>query len=106
MRRLLVITAAVCALLGSGATLAQTEVRVVVAHYSDQTAPIFEGMAADFEKNHPDIDIQIEDVNWDVLEQKLTTDIAGARRPTSRSSAPAGWSATFRKDWSSRSTTT
>lgn len=80
MRRLLA-TVAACALLGVTPALAQTEVRVVVAHYSDQTADIFEGMAAEFEQNHPDIDIQIEDVNWDTLFQKLTTDIAGGTPP-------------------------
>jgi multiple sugar transport system substrate-binding protein len=60
---------------------AQTEVRVVVAYYSDQSGPIFEGMAEEFEAAHPDIDIQIEVVNWDNLEQKLITDIAGGTAP-------------------------
>lgn len=60
---------------------AQTEVRVIVSHYSDQTAPIFEGMAADFEANHPDIDIVIEDVAWPNLQQRLVTDVAGGTAP-------------------------
>jgi multiple sugar transport system substrate-binding protein len=60
---------------------AASEVRVVVSYYSAQTGPIFEAMAEDFEKNNPDIDIQIEVVNWDNLEQKLTTDIAGGTAP-------------------------
>jgi multiple sugar transport system substrate-binding protein len=67
--------------LSAASALAQTEVRVVVAYYSDQSGPIFEGMAKDFEAAHPDIDIQIEVVNWDNLEQKLITDIAGGTPP-------------------------
>ncbi len=45
------------------------------------TGPIFEAIAKDFEKANPDIDIQIEVVNWDNLQQKLTTDIAGGTAP-------------------------
>jgi multiple sugar transport system substrate-binding protein len=63
------------------AALAATEVRVVVSYYSAETGPIFEAMAEEFEKANPDIDIQIEVVNWDNLEQKLTTDIAGGTAP-------------------------
>lgn len=58
-----------------------TEVRVIVSHYSDQTAPIFEAMAEEFEAAHPDIDIIIEDVAWGALQQRLTTDIAGGTAP-------------------------
>jgi len=57
------------------------EVRVIVSHYSDQTAPIFEAMAEEFEAAHPDIDIVIEDVAWGALQQRLTTDIAGGTAP-------------------------
>jgi multiple sugar transport system substrate-binding protein len=65
----------------AGSAQAATEVRVVVAYYSAQTGPIFEAMTEKFEAAHPDIDIQIEVVNWDNLEQKLTTDIAGGTPP-------------------------
>ncbi|MEZ5824356.1 MAG: sugar ABC transporter substrate-binding protein [Geminicoccaceae bacterium] len=60
---------------------AATEVRVIVSHYSDQTAPIFEAIAAEFEAANPDIDIVIEDVAWGALQQRLTTDIAGGTAP-------------------------
>jgi multiple sugar transport system substrate-binding protein len=63
------------------AALAATEVRVVVSYYSAETGPIFEAMAEEFEKNNPDIEVQIEVVNWDNLEQKLTTDVAGGTAP-------------------------
>lgn len=62
----------------SSAAYAQT-VRVTVAEYSAKTQPYFESAAAAFEAANPGTDIQIEVVPWDVLLQKLTTDIsAGA----------------------------
>ncbi|MCB1970540.1 MAG: sugar ABC transporter substrate-binding protein [Geminicoccaceae bacterium] len=72
---------ALIALAAASTAQAATEVRVIVSHYSDQTAPIFEGMAKDFEAAHPDIDIVIEDVAWGALQQRLTTDIAGGTAP-------------------------
>ncbi|MGH6885920.1 MAG: ABC transporter substrate-binding protein, partial [Geminicoccales bacterium] len=68
--------------IGPGAGIAAaSEVRVVVSYYSAETGPIFEAMAEEFEKNNPDIDVQIEVVNWDNLQQKLTTDVAGGTAP-------------------------
>jgi multiple sugar transport system substrate-binding protein len=66
--------------LGLAATAAAAEtVRVTVAEYSSLTGPYFEEAAAAFEEANPGTDIQIEVVPWDVLLQKLTTDIsAGA----------------------------
>ena len=68
-------TGALFALLATPA-LAQ-EVRVTVAEYSSKTGPYFERMAEQFEAENEGIDIQIEVVPWDVLLQKLTTDISG-----------------------------
>ncbi len=51
-------------------------VRVTVAEYSSKTGPYFEAAAAAFEAANPGTDIQIEVVPWDVLLQKLTTDIS------------------------------
>jgi len=65
----------------AGTASAATEVRVIVSHYSDETAPIFEAMAEEFEAANPDIDIIIEDVAWEALQQRLTTDIAGGTAP-------------------------
>lgn len=67
--------------LTSGVAAAKTELRVTVAYYSAETGPIFEGMAADFEAANPDVDVVIEVVNWDNLQQKLTTDIQGGTAP-------------------------
>ena len=68
-------TGALFALLATPA-LAQ-EVRVTVAEYSSKTGPYFERMAEQFEAENEGIDVQIEVVPWDVLLQKLTTDISG-----------------------------
>ncbi|MFT5706162.1 MAG: multiple sugar transport system substrate-binding protein [Oceanospirillaceae bacterium] len=67
------------AVLGTSLSLsaqAAEEVRFTVAYYSAKTGPYYEALAKDFEKSNPDIDIKIEVVNWDVLNQKLTTDIS------------------------------
>jgi multiple sugar transport system substrate-binding protein len=65
------------ALLASSALAAAQTVRVTVAEYSSKTGPYFEKAAAAFEAANPGTDIQIEVVPWDVLLQKLTTDISG-----------------------------
>lgn len=77
-KRLLLAGTAV-SLMGAAAQAA--EVRVIVSQYSDQTGPIFEAMAEEFEAANPDIDIIIEDVAWGALQQRLTTDIAGGTAP-------------------------
>ena len=71
--------------LGAGwstpAAQAQTDLRVVVSYYSAETGPVFEKIAEAFEREHPDVNVNIEVVNWDNLFQKLTTDIAGGTAP-------------------------
>ncbi|WP_224547229.1 ABC transporter substrate-binding protein [Mesorhizobium sp. CA16] len=51
------------------------EVRVTVAEYSAKTGPYFEEVKKEFEAANPGITIKYEVVPWDVLLQKLTTDI-------------------------------
>ncbi|WP_226782659.1 ABC transporter substrate-binding protein [Oceaniglobus trochenteri] len=68
---------ALALILGTAGFAAAEDVRVTVAEYSSLTGPYFEEAAAAFEEQNPDIDIQIEVVPWDVLLQKLTTDISG-----------------------------
>jgi multiple sugar transport system substrate-binding protein len=77
-RRLSAATA-VLALAAGSATAA--EVRVVVAWYSEATPEIFQGMAEDFMSANPDVTVTVEDVSWDNLQQRLTTDIAGGTAP-------------------------
>ena len=79
LSRSLLAASAVMALAAGAASAA--EVRVVVAHYSDATQEIFRGMAADFMEANPEITVVIENVSWDNLQQRLTTDIAGGTAP-------------------------
>jgi multiple sugar transport system substrate-binding protein len=51
------------------------EVRVTVAEYSAKTAPYFADVKKEFEAANPGITVKFEVVPWDVLLQKLTTDI-------------------------------
>lgn len=69
------------ALLLAGITWGQTTLRVVYPFYSDATAPFFENAVEGFEEANPDIDVELTEVNWDTLLQKLTTDIAGNQAP-------------------------
>ena len=75
------LAAAGAAALGTGTAAAKTDLRVTVAYYSAETGPIFEGMAKEFEQANPDVDVKIEVVQWDNLQQRLTTDIAGGTAP-------------------------
>lgn len=52
------------------------EVRVTVAEYSSKTGPYFEEVKKEFEAANPGTTLKFEIVPWDVLLQKLTTDIA------------------------------
>lgn len=72
-----VMGAAAAALLSAAGPAAADTVRVTVAEYSAKTGPYFNEAAAAFEKANPGHDIQIEVVPWDVMLQKLTTDISG-----------------------------
>lgn len=51
------------------------EVRVTVAEYSAKTGPYFTDVKKEFEAANPGITVKFEVVPWDVLLQKLTTDI-------------------------------
>ena len=78
MHKALLRQTALSLTLALGASLASADtLRVTVAEYSSKTGPYFEEAAAAFEKSNPDTDVQIEVVPWDVLLQKLTTEISG-----------------------------
>jgi multiple sugar transport system substrate-binding protein len=51
------------------------DVRITVAEYSSKTGPYFAEVEKEFEAANPGIDVQVEIIPWDVLLQKLTTDI-------------------------------
>ncbi|MBY8918474.1 sugar ABC transporter substrate-binding protein (plasmid) [Nitratireductor sp. L1-7-SE] len=76
-RTALKATVASVALLSMAGWAQAETVRVTVAEYSSKTGPYFEEAAKAFEEANPGSDIQIEVVPWDVLLQKLTTDISG-----------------------------
>jgi multiple sugar transport system substrate-binding protein len=76
-----ILFSAVALAFGIASAEAKTQLRVVVAYYSAATQGIFEGMAKDFTAAHPDADVKIEVVQWDNLQQRLTTDIAGGTAP-------------------------
>ena len=76
-QRLTKVAVALTAMGLAGLTAQADTVRVTVAYYSDQTEPYFKKMAEAFQKANPGDTIQIEMVNWDTLQQKLQTDIAG-----------------------------
>ena len=82
MRKVLGLVVSLAALTFTvAAAHAKDQIRVVVGYYSAATQGIFEGMAKDFKAAHPDVDVKIEVVQWDNLQQRLTTDIAGGTAP-------------------------
>lgn len=64
-----------------GSAYAATNVKVVVPYYSAATEPFFKKMVSQYEKANPNININLEIVNWDNLYDKLTTDIASGTAP-------------------------
>lgn len=81
MKKRTMVVLAILAVALLGITLAQTSIRVVVPYYSAETEPFFRQAVSAFEAENPDIQINLEVVNWDTLFQKLTTDIAGGAAP-------------------------
>jgi multiple sugar transport system substrate-binding protein len=81
MKGLRLLIGAAAMALAAGSAQAKDQIRVVLGFYSAATQGIFEGMAKDFMAAHPDVDVKIEVVQWDNLQQRLTTDIAGGTPP-------------------------
>ena len=79
MKQGLLAAAATVVLLYAGATAAdaKTPLRITVGEYSQKTGAYFKEAKEAFEKQNPDVDVQVEVVSWDNLQQKLTTDISG-----------------------------
>jgi multiple sugar transport system substrate-binding protein len=73
--------AAMAAVSAAAPASAKTQLHVIVAHFSDHTLTTFQNAAKRFEAAHPDVEINIEDVSWDNLQQRLATDIAGGTAP-------------------------
>ncbi|WP_434361930.1 ABC transporter substrate-binding protein [Parasalinivibrio latis] len=69
------VLAAALTLAATGSAIAG-DVRVTYPFYSSYTGEFFKQSADEFMKKNPDINIVLEEVNWDSLQQKLTTDIS------------------------------
>lgn len=72
---------ALAAVIAASPAWAKTQLHVIVAHFSDHTLTTFQNAAKRFEAAHPDVEVDIEDVSWDNLQQRLATDIAGGTPP-------------------------
>lgn len=61
---------------GGGAGDAQEpagSIRVVMAQYSDATQPFWTQVVEDFEAEHPDIDVELQVTDWNVLLEQVPT---------------------------------
>ncbi len=63
------------------AAAGQTELRVIYAFYSDATAGILKTLIDKFETANPGVKVSAEEIGWDNLQQRLTTDISGGTNP-------------------------
>lgn len=79
--RVLGLLAGAAAILATSSMAQAETVRVVLGYYSAETQGLFEGMAKDFMEKHPGDEVKIEVIQWDNLQQRLTTDIAGGTEP-------------------------
>jgi multiple sugar transport system substrate-binding protein len=80
-RRVLSLLAGAAVLIGATSASDAATVRVVLGYYSAATQGLFEEMAKDFNSKHPGDEVKIEVIQWDNLQQRLTTDIAGGTAP-------------------------
>jgi multiple sugar transport system substrate-binding protein len=67
--------------IGTAAPSLAVDLHMIVAHYSDKTLGVFQRAAERFEKTHPEVHVNVEDVSWDNLQQRLATDVAGGTAP-------------------------
>ena len=80
-RRSLFATVPALALIPRSGFAATKELKVIYAFYSDATAGIFKTLIASYQKANPDVTVTAEEIGWDNLQQRLTTDIAGGTNP-------------------------
>jgi len=59
----------------------KTEFTFVASQYSNATEPYFTGLIANFEKENPNIKVNLQVVGWDVLVQKVNTLISTKQAP-------------------------
>ena len=56
-----------------GGEEAAGSIKVVMAQYSDATQPFWTQVVTDFEAEHPDIDVQLQVIDWNTLLQQVPT---------------------------------
>jgi len=64
-------------------TMAQdkTSIEMIAAQYTDEMQPYFDDLAARFMEANPDIDVTVQVVNWNDIDQVVTTRIATGEPP-------------------------
>src|ERR1700761_4421693 len=65
---------------GSGGSSSGT-ISVVMAQYSNLTAPYWKSLVANFEKKYPKIHVQLKVIDWDDLLQQVPTMISNRNYP-------------------------
>src|SRR5438046_2733742 len=77
--RMLLFVVAICGL--ATAAPAKEIVRFLAAQYSTATEPYWKEVETAFEKENPDIDLQVEVSYWKGLHDKITTLIGAKQQP-------------------------
>ena len=73
---LLAMTAAVPAMAQD-----KTSIEMIAAQYTDEMQPYFDDLAARFMEENPDVDVTVQVVNWNDIDQVVTTRIATGEPP-------------------------
>lgn len=58
-----------------------TSLEMIAAQYTDEMQPYFDDLAARFMEENPDIDVSVQVVNWNDIDQVVTTRIATGEPP-------------------------
>ncbi|NPV53367.1 MAG: sugar ABC transporter substrate-binding protein [Firmicutes bacterium] len=66
---------------GVGFAAPKATIKFVAALYSEATEPYWQGVIKEFEKQNPDIKVELEVVNWDSIYQKVNTLVATRQAP-------------------------
>ncbi|MFB9327456.1 extracellular solute-binding protein [Paenibacillus aurantiacus] len=56
-------------------------IRFVASEYSSETKPMLEALVREFEQNNPNIDVELQVANWDILDGIYTTMISNNQPP-------------------------
>lgn len=60
---------------------AKASITFVAAEYSSSTKPYFESLVREFETMYPNIDVELQVINWDILDSAYTTMISRNQPP-------------------------